>query len=128
MDLAWNPFDDNMIASGSDDTTIKIWEIPDGGLTSNLEKPVLSLEQHHKKVGHVVWHPTASNILLSASHDNLILIWNLETGEAVIEINCHPDLIYSVSWDTNGSRIVTTCKDKKIRIIDVRKDNVTVML
>ena len=126
LDIAWNPFDDNMIASSSEDTTVKIWEIPDKGLgKENLSEPLLTLsDSHQRKVHQVLWHPVASNILLSASTDPLIVIWNLETGEAAIEIDCHPDHIYSVSWNTNGSLIATTCKDKKIRIIDPRKGKV----
>ena len=126
LDIAWNPFDDNMIASSSEDTTVKIWEIPDVGLAKeNLSEPLLTLsDSHQRKVHQVLWHPVASNILLSASTDPLIVIWNLETGEAVTEINCHPDIIYSVSWNTNGSLIATTCKDKKIRTIDVREGTV----
>lgn len=124
LDVAWNPFDDNMIASSSEDTTVKIWNIPDKGLDEDLNDPLLTLEGiHQRKVHIVLWHPVASNILLSASYDPLIVIWNLETGEAakVIEL---PDIIYSVSWDTNGSLIATTCKDKKIRTIDVRKEEI----
>mmetsp|Transcript_64932 Transcript_64932/g.103327 ORF Transcript_64932/g.103327 Transcript_64932/m.103327 type:complete len:464 (-) Transcript_64932:703-2094(-) len=126
LDVAWNPFDDNMIASCSEDTTVKIWQIPDDGLgKTNLTEPLLTLEGvHQRKVHQILWHPTASNILLSASYDPVIAIWNLETGEAVVEIDCHPDLIYSVDWNTNGSLIATTCKDKKIRVIDVRKGTV----
>lgn len=37
LDIAWNPFDDNMIASCSEDCTVKLWHIPDGGLSGNLE-------------------------------------------------------------------------------------------
>ena len=124
LDVAWNPFDDNMIASSSEDTTVKIWNIPDKGLDEDLNDPLLTLEGiHQRKVHIVLWHPVASNILLSASYDPLVVIWNLETGEAakVIEL---PDIIYSVSWDTNGSLIATTCKDKKIRTIDVRKEEI----
>ena len=126
LDVSWNPFDDNMIASCSEDTTVKIWQIPDDGLgKTNLTEPLLTLEGlHQRKVHQILWHPTASNILLSASYDPLIVIWNLETGEAVVEIDCHPDLIFSVDWNTNGSLIATTCKDKKIRVIDARKGTV----
>ena len=115
-----------MIASCSEDTTVKIWQIPDDGLgKTNLTEPLLTLEGlHQRKVHQILWHPTASNILLSASYDPLIVIWNLESGEAVVEIDCHPDLIYSVDWNTNGSLIATTCKDKKIRVIDARKGTV----
>lgn len=126
LDIAWNPFDDNLIASSSEDTTVKIWQIPDEGLgKETITEPLLTLsDSHQRKVHQVLWHPVASNILLSASTDPLIVIWNLEIGEAAKEIDCHPDIIYSVSWNTNGSLIATTCKDKKIRTIDVRKGEV----
>ena len=125
LDLAWNPFDDNMIASSSEDTSVKIWEIPDGGLTQNLDKPLLELKgAHQRKIGNIQWHPVANNVLLSASADPLICIWNLSTGECAVEIDCHPDLIQSVSWNRVGSKLATTCKDKKIRIIDARSGEV----
>ncbi len=50
LDVQWNPFDDNEIASASEDCTIKIWTIPDGGLTANLEVSKADLKGHGKKV------------------------------------------------------------------------------
>lgn len=35
LDLAFNPFNENMIASASEDCTVKLWLIPDGGFISN---------------------------------------------------------------------------------------------
>lgn len=34
LDIAWCPHNDNLIASGSEDCSAKIWRIPDDGLTS----------------------------------------------------------------------------------------------
>lgn len=34
----------------------------------------------------------------------------------------HPDVIYNVTWNRNGSLICTACKDKAIRVIDPRKE------
>lgn len=126
LDVAWNPFDDNMIASSSEDATVKIWQIPDEGLgKKSLDEPLLSLEGgHQRKINQILWHPVASNILASCSYDPSIIIWNLETGEAAVEIDCHPDLIFSMDWNTNGSLIATTCKDKKIRVINARNGEV----
>jgi WD40 repeat protein len=42
-DTAWNPFNDNVLATGSDDTTVKLWHIPDGGLTESLRDPLTTL-------------------------------------------------------------------------------------
>lgn len=67
-----------------------------------------------------MWHPTAANVLLTSGADLRLLIWNVGTGEALIEIAGHPDLIWSVAFNYNGSKVVTTCKDKKVRVIDPR--------
>ena len=49
-DVTWNPFNDYQIASGSEDCNIMLWDIPDGGLTSNMDECVRKLERHQKRV------------------------------------------------------------------------------
>lgn len=44
LDLKWNKYDDHVIASCSEDCTIKIWQIPNGGLRSNLTDYVANLK------------------------------------------------------------------------------------
>lgn len=36
----------------------------------------------------------------------------------------HPDVIYNVCWNRNGSLICTSCKDKAVRVIDPRKEEI----
>lgn len=66
LDIQWCPHNDNIIASASDDCSIKIWQIPDSGLVTNLTEPVVDLYAHQKRVGFIAWHPTAQNVLVSA--------------------------------------------------------------
>ena len=120
LDLAWNPFNDQIIASSSEDGTIKIWEIPEGGLLTNLTTPLLTFDYHQRRCSNIQWHPVASNVLMSVSQDPSIVVWNLEDGSAVCEVDCHPDIIFNAEFNRNGDKIVTVCKDKKIRIIDAR--------
>lgn len=62
---------------------------------------------------------------LPLGSDNMIIIWNVGTGEALITLDdMHTDLIYNVCWNYNGSLITTTCKDKKLRVIDPRKQEI----
>lgn len=51
LDTDWNPFNDNIIASGSEDSRVMIWKIPEGGLTETLTTPEVTLEGHQRKVG-----------------------------------------------------------------------------
>ncbi|XP_023275384.1 uncharacterized protein LOC111664833 isoform X1 [Seriola lalandi dorsalis] len=125
LDIDWCPHNDHVIASGSEDCTVMVWQIPENGLETPLSDPVVVLEGHSKRVGIVSWHPTARNVLLSAGCDNQIIIWNVGTGEAMINLeDMHPDVIFSVSWSRNGSLLCTACKDKKVRVIDPRKKKI----
>ncbi|XP_021093913.1 coronin-6 isoform X3 [Heterocephalus glaber] len=125
LDIDWCPHNDNVIASASDDTTIMVWQIPDYTPVRNITEPIITLEGHSKRVGVLSWHPTARNVLLSAGGDNVIIIWNVGTGEVLISLDdMHPDVIHSVCWNSNGSLLATTCKDKTLRIINPRKGQV----
>lgn len=54
-----------------------------------------------------------------------MILWNVGTGEMLLALDdMHTDLIYNVGWNRNGSLLVTTCKDKKVRVIDPRKQQI----
>lgn len=125
LDIKWNPFDDFEIASCSEDGTIKIWDIPRQLLARNLTTYKKELVCHARRVGLVEWHPTAANILFSAGYDYKVMVWNLDTKEFAITspvktIDCHQNVILSMSFNTDGSLMATACKDRKIRILDPR--------
>ncbi|XP_019366789.1 PREDICTED: coronin-6 isoform X1 [Gavialis gangeticus] len=125
LDIDWCPHNDNVIASASEDTTVMVWQIPDYVPMRNMTEPVVTLEGHSKRVGILTWHPTARNVLLSAGGDNLVILWNVGTGEMLLRLDeVHTDLIYNACWNRNGSLLVTTCKDKHVRVIDPRKQQV----
>ena len=46
LDVKWNPFNDNVIASASEDCRVRLWQIPQGGLVSDLHKPLVTLTGH----------------------------------------------------------------------------------
>lgn len=125
LDIAFCPHNDNLIASASEDCTVKVWEIPNGGLTKNLPDCVADLVAHQRRVGVISWHPSAYLVLLSAGSDNKVFVWNVATAEILTELDTHPDMIYSAVWNHNGSKIATTCKDKMIRVFDPRSGKTT---
>jgi len=125
LDIDFNPFNDNLIASVSEDCTGKIWGIPEGGFKDTVTEPLQTLNGHKRKVGNVKFSPTANNILATASTDYSVKIWDIEKGKDVLSVDAqHTDIIQSADWNRNGSLIATTSKDKKIRVIDPRTNKV----
>jgi len=121
LDIQFNPFDDNMIATCSDDTTVKVWEIPEGEMRQSVGEPYCELAGHQKKVHIIEWHPVAANVILSAGGDNLILIWNVLMGEIMFQVEDLPEQVFCVSWTWNGRYFATSSKDLYIRLYDPRK-------
>lgn len=74
-----------------------------------------------RKVGHVLFNPAAENILASASGDFTVKIWDIGTGQSSLSLR-HTDIVQSLSWNASGSMLVTTSRDKKIRVWDVRQE------
>ena len=128
LDTDWSPFDDSLIASGSDDAKAFIWRVPEGFTLRTEEDedpkdvaPIQKLSGHSRKIGHVLFNPAAANILATSSGDPSVKIWDIETGKAHLMIK-HAEVIQSLSWSANGSLMVTTSRDKKLRIWDVRQE------
>ncbi|KAH7354470.1 WD repeat domain-containing protein [Plectosphaerella cucumerina] len=127
LDTDWNPFNDRIIASGSEDGKVFIWEVPrDFTLHTDAEEPadvapVARLSGHARKVGQVLFNPAADNILASASGDFSIKLWDITTGQPTHQLR-HADIVQSLTWNATGSLLATTSRDKKIRVWDVRQE------
>ncbi|XP_060792842.1 coronin-2B [Neoarius graeffei] len=124
LDVKWDPFNDQRIASCSEDCTVKVWQIPSNGLKENLIKPQKELLGHTRRVGLIEWHPTAKDILLSSAYDYRVCVWRVDhVGVSVVKmpvyvIHTHTDLVMSVSFSEDGSKIATTCRDRRVRVLE----------
>jgi coronin-1B/1C/6 len=68
----------------------------------------------------VLFNPAAENVLASASGDFTIRLWDIEAGSSKLKLGLG-DVVQSLSWSADGSLLVTTSRDKKLRIWDVRQ-------
>ncbi|KAK5990110.1 Coronin-like protein crn1 [Cladobotryum mycophilum] len=127
LDTDWNPFNDRIIASASEDGKVFVWEVPEGfTLYTDAEvvpdvAPVSKLGGHTRKVGQVLFNPAANNILASASGDYTVKLWDISTEQSHFTLP-HSDIVQSLSWNASGNLLVTTSRDKKIRVWDVRQE------
>lgn len=121
LDFEFNPFHDGLISTASEDSTIKVWGIPDGGLKENITTPLVELSGHRRKVTLLRSHTTAENVLASVSSDNTVKLWDIEKGTQMNSLNdVHEQLIQDIVWSYNGNQYATSCKDKHVRLIDAR--------
>lgn len=133
LDTAFNPFNEQQIASCSDDGDILIWQIPDDYSfhkyldeeenIKDVTEPIKVLSGHKKKVGLIAFHPCAENVLASTSLDYSVKIWNVGTGKDEITLQ-HNDFVTSISFNYNGSLLATCSRDKKLRIWDIRSGKI----
>lgn len=125
LDLDFSPFNDNLVVSVSEDCSGKVWVIPDEGLKDTMTEAQQTLSGHKRKVGCVKFNPVANNILGTAAADFAVKVWDIEKGKDVNSVDAqHSDLIQSLDWNYNGSLLVTSCKDKKMRLIDPRQKKI----
>lgn len=121
MDFRWNPFDNKQLFVACDDGTVKIWEIPEGGLKESTNTPSREINAHSEKIHFIKFHPLAKNVLITASYDMTIKIWDSESLEQKQCLKGHTDQIFSFAWSSCGSYGATVCKDGKVRIYEPRK-------
>ena len=117
LDLDFSPFNDNLIASCSEDSTIKIWQVPQQ-MTEDISTPLLTLKKHQRKVSNVLFHPVASNVLASSSFDQSIRLWDLEKETDRVCLQEFPEAVCSFAFNVSGSLICSTSKDKRVRVHD----------
>ena len=120
FDIEFSPFKDTLLATASDDGTVKLWEIPPEGLTQNLNEDLLTYKGHTRRVSFVKFNPVAADVIASASTDYSLHVWNSVKGELYSQIE-FGDLPTSLDWNPIGSLVGITNKKKNINIFDPRE-------
>ena len=102
--------DGKLIASGSDDKTIRLWNTVTGDLQ-------LTLEGHSGPIFSVAF-ASHDKLLTSGSGDNTIKIWHTITGD--LRQTYHDrDSIHSVAFSPNSDLIISGCRDGSINNWDI---------
>ncbi len=101
-----------ILASGSDDKTIKIWSL-------NNKKVIRTLKGHSNIVYSVAISPDGK-IIVSGSSDKTIKIWNLQTGQLINTLYGHKDFVDSVAISPDGQTIASGSYDHTIKLWNLK--------
>ena len=104
--------DGRHIVSGSDDCTVRIWDVETGTVVGD------PLEGHTGGVNSVAFSPDGGRII-SGSDDKSIRTWDAVAGVAIGEpLMGHTKRVWSVAYSPDGRRIISGSSDITIRIWD----------
>jgi hypothetical protein len=108
--VAFSP-DGRLLASGSADKTIKLWEVASGSL-------VRTLSGHTNYVKSVAFSPDG-RLLASGSADKTIKLWEVASGSLVRTLSGHTDYVTSVAFSPDGWLLASGSHDHTIKLWEV---------
>lgn len=111
--LAFDPTDNDLLASGSDDNIVRLWDV-----TSANE--VMILEAHNNPVTDIVYAAGGSTFF-SAASDASIILWRESTGEALTVFEGHDSAVFDIDFSPDRSRLISGSFDNTLRLWDIER-------
>ena len=102
-----------LLASGSYDRTVRLWDVDTGECLKILEK-------HTHRVWSVAFSPDG-RVLASGSSDRTIKLWDISTGQCLKSLLGHSRQIRTVAFSPDGQTLASGSDDRSVRLWNWRK-------
>jgi len=122
--MEWCPREESILASGSKDSNITIWDI-------NRRKPASQVKNVHAtgpsetyaggkgNINDIAFCPPEPSLLASVSDNTHLYIWDRREAKITRQILSHGSAVNSIDW--KGHLLITGGDDKAVNVWDVRK-------
>jgi transducin (beta)-like 1 len=123
---SWNPKIENILASGSADSTVRIWEVAPSTSTQLspivLKHAVNVADGSSKDVTSIDWNRDGT-LIATGSTDGIARVWNLD-GQLIHTLKKHDGAICSLKWNQRGDLLLSGSVDKTTIVWDAVKGQV----
>ena len=104
--------DGKQAISGSNDKTLKVWDLTTG-------KELFTLQGHSSSVNAVAVTADGKRAI-SGSNDNTLKVWDLTTGKELFTLQGHSRSVKSVAVTADGKRAISVSNDKTLKVWDLK--------
>lgn len=112
--LAFSP-DGALLASGTYDGTILVWEVGAAGRARLLA----TLRTHSHIVRVLAFHPD-SHLLASGSADRTIRLWDVHEGKVLQTLSGHTGEVTKLAFHPDGKTLISSSADRVLKLWDVQ--------
>jgi FOG: WD40 repeat len=114
FNVVWSPLIPNVIATGSDDKTVRVWD--------TRQNTSIVLSGHTNNVRAIVWNTELPWLLLSGAWDSTICMWDLRDKKCIHVANEHHADVYGIASHPERPFVYVSCsRDTSVRFWSVER-------
>lgn len=100
-----------IIASGSSDKTLRLWDVQNGDC-------LRILKGHTNWIWSVAFSPQG-HLLASGSADKTVKLWDIDNGRCLMTLVGHANVVRSLAFSPQGDCLASVSEDETIKLWDV---------